>query len=118
GEIREAAGAFELGRYRPHPGACLLNQAALIVRKPEGFLVERRAAGGETELIRQVLTFLDAGPFGEEIVGVQRVVAIELPHRAAQLAGSGLERRIEHRAARAAVLGAERAGQDLDLVDG
>ena len=77
-----------------------------------------RSARREAVLVRQVVALLDAGPFGEEVVCVQRVIAVELPDGAAQLVRARLERRVEHGAARAAVLGAERAGQDLDLVDG
>ena len=113
----EAAVALRRRRHRRHPRARLLDQAALVVGEPERLAADDRTAGGEAELVRQVLALLDAGAVGEEVVGVQRVVAVELPHAAAELVGARLERRVEHRAAGAPVLGAERARQDLDLVD-
>ena len=93
-----------------------LDQASLVIAEPERLLPRQRSARGESKLVRQVIALLDAGALGEEVVLVQRVIAVELPHAAAHLAGARFQRGVEHRAAGTPVLGAERAGQDFDLV--
>ena len=117
-EVREAARALEGCRNRPDPRARLLDDAALVVGEPERLRAPRRTAPRGSVLVRQVLAFFDVGPVGEEVVGVQSVVPVKLPGAPAKSARPRLEGCVEHRSAGAAVLGAERARHDFDLVNG
>src|SRR5205807_1405439 len=94
-----------------------VDQTPLVVAEPERLRSDHRTATRDAELVRQVLAFLESRAVREEVVGVQRVVPVELPYRAAELVRSGLQRRVEHRAARTPVFRAERARQDLDFID-
>ena len=116
-EIGEPAGSLQRRGHRSHPGPRLIDQAALVVGEPERLGADRRPASREAELIREVVAFLEAGAVGEEVARIQRVVAMELPDGAAQLTGARLQRGVHDRPAGAAVFGAERAGENLDLVD-
>ena len=86
--VGKPARPLERRRHRPDPRARLLDQAALVVREPERLVGDRGSTGREPELVRQVVTFLDVGAIGEEIVGVHRIVPVELPHRPTQLVRS------------------------------
>ena len=84
-EVREAARALGRRRNRPDPRARLLDDAALVVGEPERLRADGRPARREPVLVRQVLALLDVGAVGEEVVGVHRVVAVELPGAPARL---------------------------------
>src|SRR5207249_9216677 len=83
GKIGEAARTLRRRRHRLHPGARRFDQASLVIAEPEGLLPEQRPARREAILVRQVIAFLEAGAPGEEVVLVQRVIAVELPRAAA-----------------------------------
>ena len=117
-EVGEAAGPLPRGGHGLVPDPGLLDQRALVVGEPEGLALHDGTAGGEAELVGNVFALLHARPVREEVVRVERVVAVELPGAAVELVAAGLERGVEHRAAGTAVFRAERAGEDLELGDG
>jgi hypothetical protein len=117
-EVGEPAGALARRGHGLVPDPGLLDERPLVVGEPEGLAFRDRAARGEAELVGLVLALRHARPVREEVVGVEAVVAVELPGAAVELVAPRFERGVEHRAAGAAVLGAERAGEDLELGDG
>ena len=118
GEIGEAAGPLPEGGNGGCDGDRLAEARAFVIGKPKSLIALDPAAGRAAELV------LAEGPSGlavgvlEEVGGVEFVVAQELPNAAVNLVRARFQRGVEHRAARAAKLGAERVGLEFELANG
>ena len=85
----------------------------LIVTKEERLVLEDRAAQSATELVLLEVRFGAAGAVVEKVIGVERVVAVELESAAAHPVGAGLDLQVDDAAERPAELG--RIGRSLEL---
>src|SRR5262249_42147790 len=86
--------------------------AAVIVRQ------QNRAAEGPAELVLPELGLGPAGEVGDEVVGVELVVAQELEGRAVEFVGPRLDGDVHGVAGRVAVFGREIAGLHLEFLHG
>ena len=86
---------------------------ALVVGEEEGLVLEHRAADGAAELVLLELGLGASGAVVEEVVGVERVVAVELEAAATQAVGPGLDLQVHDAAERPAEFG--RVGRRLQL---
>ncbi len=89
---------------------------AFVVGEEERAVPDDRPAEHETELVPDQLRLHAVGRL-EEPDRVERVVAVELPERAAERVGAAAHRRVDDGAAGAAELGAEVVGLHLELLD-
>ena len=96
-------------------GRCGLARA-LVIGEEEGLVVDDRAAGRAAELVLVERRARQAGRIGEEVVGVEIVVAQKLEDRAVKLIGAALDGGVDHRAGGVAELGGEVVGLDLELL--
>src|SRR5439155_5326225 len=108
-----------------HLGRGLPDASAFVIEEEKRFVLAivdarygHRAADRAAKLVLAEFAFGDAAGVLKEVGRVKLVIADELPQGAMNLVGTGLDRGIEHRPARASELGAEVARLNLELLDG
>ena len=107
--------------HRRHSGQERLPEqlaVPLVVGEKEGPIAEQRTTERAAELVLLEVRLGAAGAVVEEVVGVERVVAVELESAPAHDVGARLDLQIHHAAERAAELGRVGRGLQLELVEG
>src|SRR5581483_42890 len=131
-KVGVAAVPLSLSRHGRLEDCALPSAETFIICKKEKFVTavkylrdHNRSTGRKSELVLAQLTFVGLKQPGrrillafKEICGIELVVAEELPQRAMQIVGAGLDRSVEHSGPRAAVFGAEIRGQDFEFLNG
>ena len=106
--------------HRRHGGEEGLPQplaVPLVVGEEERPVPEQRAAERAAELVLLEVRLGAAGAVVEEVVGVERVVAVELEAAAVRDVGARLDLQVHDAAERAAELGRVGRGLQLELVE-
>ena len=109
-----AKSAGGISRDRTAAGAGIAG--ALVVPEDERPVVNDRPASCGAELVLMKRRLRLSRRIGEEIVGVQLVVAKELEDRAVELVGAALDRGIDHGARCVAEFRGEGAGLDFEFL--
>ena len=124
-KVRVAARPLLGGGDGRHLGGGLPDASAFVIEEEKRFVLAivdarygHRAANRAAKLVLAEFAFGDAAGVLKEVGRVKLVIADELPQGAMNLVGTGLDRGIEHRPARASELGAEVARLNLELLDG
>ena len=102
------------GRNRSVGATGLAGVRALVVREEERLVPRDRAAEGQPILVAVLGPSLNAGCIVEKVVGVELVIAKEVPAGSVKLVRSRLDLRVDDRSLAPAELGVVRPGLDLE----
>ncbi len=91
---------------------------ALVTREEEQLVFQNRASDVGAKLVLSKRRTLDATRIGEEIIGVQHLVADELVCRAVKGVCAGLGREVDDSAGKSPVFRAEIVGLDFKFLNG
>ena len=105
------------GRHGVDEHPALLLAEPVVIGEEEGPVLDDRAPDGPAELTLLERRLLLAGAVGEEVVGVEPVVAQEAVARAVNRVAAGLGDDVDLSAGIAPLLGGEQVGLDLELLD-
>ena len=109
---RNAAGGRSMIELPP----ALAMPGALVISEEESPVAHDRSAHGGAELVLMKSRPRLPRRIGEEVVGIQLVVAQELEYRAVELIGAALDGGIDHRARRVTEFRREGAGLDFEFL--
>ena len=112
----EQSGFLSRRRHLAHAWNALLIAQSLIVCKPESAVLDERATDRRAELIAFAHRFRSAKRVGEEVVGVERVIAQEFINAAVDAVGPRFDRGVDHRARASPELRRVSVGLNLELL--